>query len=83
MAQAGSREPEIGRKSMEIDKSQIIELLKGLGKHDEASKAESELPDKVDTDKHGDLLGKFGIDPQDLLGKLGGGLGGLGGLLGR
>ena len=62
---------------MEIDKSQILEHLKALGKHDEAAKADSELPDKVDTDKHGDLLGKFGIDPQDLLGKLGGGLGGM------
>jgi len=62
---------------MEIDKSQILDLLKGQGKHDEASKAESELPDKVDTDKHGDLLSRFGIDPKDLLGKLGGGLGGM------
>jgi hypothetical protein len=57
---------------MEIDKSQILDHLKSLGKHDEASKAESELPDKVDTDKHGDLLQKFGVNPQDLLGKLGG-----------
>jgi hypothetical protein len=57
---------------MEIDKSQILDHLKSLGKHDEASKADSELPDKVDTDKHGDLLQKFGVNPQDLLGKLGG-----------
>jgi hypothetical protein len=57
---------------MEVDKSTIIEHLKSLGKHDEASKAESELPDKVDSDNHGDLLQKFGVNPQDLLGKLGG-----------
>jgi hypothetical protein len=62
---------------MEIDKSQIIDYLKSQGKHDQASKADSELPDKVDTDKHGDLLSRFGIDPKDLLGKLGGNLGGL------
>ena len=62
---------------MEFDKSQILDLLKGMGKHDEAGRAESALPDKVDTDKHGDLLSKFGIDPQDIIGKLGGGLGGL------
>jgi hypothetical protein len=62
---------------MEIDKSQILDYLKGQGKNDEASKADSELPDKVDTDKHADLLSRFGIDPKDLLGKLGGGLGGL------
>jgi hypothetical protein len=57
---------------MNIDKSQIIEHLMSMGKHDEAAKADSELPDKVDTDQHGDLLGKFGVNPQDLLGKLGG-----------
>ncbi len=62
---------------MEFDKSQILDLLKGQGKHDEAGRAESELPDKEETDKHGDLLSKFGIDPQDIIGKLGGGLGGL------
>ena len=62
---------------MEIDKSQILDFLKGQGKHDEASKADRELPDKVDTDKHGDLLSRFGIDPKELLGKLGGNLGGL------
>jgi hypothetical protein len=26
----------------------------------------------VDDDKHGGLLAKFGVDPKDLLGKLGG-----------
>ncbi len=62
---------------MEFDKSQILDLLKGMGKHDEAGKAESELPEKVDTDKHGDLLSRFGIEPKDLIGKLGGGLGGM------
>jgi len=66
---------------MQIDKSQIIELLKSRGDHDKAQQAESELPGKVDTDEHADLLGKLGLSPQDLLGKLGGGLGGkLGGL---
>ena len=57
---------------MNIDKSQIIEHLMSLGKHDEAAKADSELPDKVDPEKHGGLLEKFGVQPQDLLGKLGG-----------
>ena len=66
---------------MEIDKSQIIEMLKSQGDNDKASQADSQLPDKVDPDKHSDLLGKLGINPQDLIGKLGG-LGGLGGKLG-
>jgi len=64
---------------MEIDKGQIIELLKSRGDHDKAQQAQSDLPDKVDTDKDGGLLDKYGIDVQDLMGKLPGGLGGLGG----
>ncbi|TDK26411.1 hypothetical protein E2F48_04210 [Arthrobacter crusticola] len=64
---------------MNIDKSQIIELLKSQGNSDKADQAESELPDTVDTEQHAGLLAKLGIDPQDLLGKLPGGLGGFGG----
>ena len=66
---------------MEIDKSQIIEMLKSQGDDDKASQADSQLPDQVDPEQHADLLQKFGLDPQDLIGKLGG-LGGLGGKLG-
>jgi hypothetical protein len=67
---------------MQIDKSQIIELLKSRGQDDKASQADSELPDQVDPEAHAGLLSKLGIDPQDLLGQLGGlgGLGKLGGL---
>jgi hypothetical protein len=64
---------------MNIDKSQIVDLLKSQGDHDKAAQAESELPEKVDTDAHSEQLQKLGIDPQDLIGKLPGGLGGLGG----
>ncbi len=61
---------------MQIDKQQIIDHLKGKGDQDKADQAQSDLPDKVDTDKDSGLLSKFGINPQDLLGKLPGGLGG-------
>ena len=61
---------------MEIPKDQILELLRSQGDHDKAGQAESELPDQVDTDRDAALLQKLGISPQDLLGKLGGGLGG-------
>jgi hypothetical protein len=63
---------------MQIDKSQIIEFLRSRGQEDQASQADSELPDQVDPEAHAGLLSKFGIDPQDLLGQLPGGLGGLG-----
>ena len=65
---------------MQIVKSQIIELLKSRGDHDQAAQAESELPDKVDPQNDAGLLEKLGINPQDLIGQLPGGLGGLGGL---
>jgi hypothetical protein len=64
---------------MQIDKTQIIEMLKSRGDDDQASQAETELPDQVDTEQDAGMLEKYGIDPKDLMGKLGGGLGGLGG----
>jgi hypothetical protein len=63
---------------MQIPKEQILEFLRSRGEHDKAGQADNELPDQVDTDKHADLLQRLGIDPQDLLGQLGG----LGGKLG-
>lgn len=59
---------------MRIDKAQIIELLKSRGDQDQAAQAESDLPEQVDTEQDSGLLAKFGIDPKELLGKLGGGL---------
>ncbi|SHF55851.1 hypothetical protein SAMN05443575_0290 [Jatrophihabitans endophyticus] len=58
---------------MKIDKDQILELLRGQGKHDEADQAGQELPDQVDTDddEHRGLLGRFGVDPGNLPGGLG------------
>jgi hypothetical protein len=69
---------------MQIDKSQILDLLRSRGDEQQAQEADRELPQQVDTDQHGDLLSRFGLDPQELLSKLGGlgGGGGLGGLLG-
>lgn len=65
---------------MNIDKNQIMQLLREQG-HPQADQAEQELPDQVDTEQHGGLLAKFGLNPQDLLAKFGGG--GLGGGLGK
>jgi hypothetical protein len=60
---------------MQIDRQQIIDLLKNRGDNDKAAQAESQLPDQVDTDQHSGLLDKLGINPQELLGGLAGGLG--------
>jgi hypothetical protein len=56
---------------MEIPKDQILQLLRDRGDDDKAQQADQQLPDKVDTDQHGDLLEKLGIDPSDLLGNIG------------
>jgi hypothetical protein len=72
---------------MQIDKDQILQLLRSQGDNDKADQAEQELPGQVDTDQHAGLLAKFGLDPAELIQKFmggqGGGIGGaLGGLLG-
>ena len=75
---------------MQIDKNQILELLRSQGDHGKAAQADQELPGQVDTDADAGLLGKLGLDPMDLIkmvtgggGQGSGALGGLGGLLGR
>ena len=62
---------------MQIPKEQILDLLRKQGKDDQVGKADAELPDQVDTEKHSGLLEQFGLSPADVLSKLGGG--GLGG----
>ncbi len=64
---------------MQIDKQQIIDMLKSKGDHDKADQAQSDLPDQVDTDQHADKLSKLGVDPKDLTGGGGGLAGKLGG----
>ena len=63
---------------MEIPKEQILDLLRQRGDNDKAERANQELPDRVDPERDKGILDRLGIDPQDLLG----GLGGMGGKLG-
>ena len=60
---------------MNISKDQILQVLKDKCETRQADQAAGELPEQVDTDQHADLLAKFGIDPKELLGNLGGPLG--------
>ena len=62
---------------MEIPKDKILELLQQQGKNDQVEPAREELPDQVDPERDSGLLAKYGIDPQDLLAKFGGGIPGL------
>lgn len=58
---------------MQIDKQTVLDLLRERGQQDQAQQAERELPDQVDTDRDAGLLGRFGIDPSDLLSRFTGG----------
>jgi hypothetical protein len=64
---------------MQIDKSMILGLLQERGQTEQAEQAQRELPDQIDTDRDAGMLEKFGLSPQDLLARLGGG-GGIPGL---
>jgi len=61
---------------MQIDKAQILELLRSQSKNNEAQQADAELPSQVDSDQHAGLLQKFGIDPMQLVKQFMGGKGG-------
>lgn len=62
---------------MEIPKDKILDLLRDQGKGDQVDQAKQELPDKVDPERDSGMLQKFGLEPQDVMSKLGGGLPGL------
>lgn len=57
---------------MQIDRAQVLEMIRSKGGDQKAQQAEKELPDKVDPDQHADLLQKHGVDPKELMGKAGG-----------
>lgn len=61
--------------ALQIPKDQILQLLRDRGDHDTAQNADQQLPDNVDTEQHAGQLGQLGINPNDLLGGLGGKLG--------
>jgi hypothetical protein len=55
---------------MQLDKQDIVDLLRKEGKNEHVQKALLELPDKIDHEQHAHMLQeKFGIDPGKLLQK--------------
>jgi hypothetical protein len=56
---------------MEIPKDKLIELLKKEGQSEKAQKLEQELPEKIDHELHSDVLEKHGVNPQELIAKIG------------
>jgi hypothetical protein len=54
---------------MQIDKQQVVELLRERGDNDKAEQAKQQLPDQVDPEEHSDLLSQVGVEPQELVAK--------------
>ena len=48
---------------MQIPKGMIVERLRAAGQTDLVSRAEAELPEKVDTERDGELLRSLDLDP--------------------
>jgi hypothetical protein len=62
---------------VELDRQELVRLLRTQGDNDTADKVESGLPDRIDTDRDGDALAALGLDRTQLMAKLaGGGFGG-------
>ena len=51
--------------------------IRDRGKSDQVDQADKELPDQVDPERDSGKLEKFGLKPQDVMSKLGGGIPGL------
>ena len=58
---------------MQVDKETVLNMLREQGNDDQASRAEQELPDQVDTDRDAGMLERFGINPMDLVSRFTGG----------
>jgi hypothetical protein len=57
---------------MQFDKSTVVDFIRQQAGSEQAQQAAQQLPDKVDPEAHGDLLQRFGVNPQDLVSRLGG-----------
>jgi hypothetical protein len=56
-----------------LDKQELVRMLRTQGDNDTADKVESQLPDQIDTDRDGNALDGLGLDRTQLMAKLAGG----------
>ena len=62
---------------MELDKQELVRVLRTQGDNDTADEVEQSLPDRIDTERDGDALDAVGLDRTQLMAKLAaGGFGG-------
>ena len=58
---------------MRIAKQELVRVLRTAGDNEIADKAESRLPDEIDTESDEDALASIGLDRTQLQAKLAGG----------
>jgi len=62
---------------VELDKQELVRVLRTQGDNETADEVEKGLPDRIDTDRDGDALDAVGLDRTQLMAKLAaGGFGG-------
>jgi hypothetical protein len=62
---------------VQLDRQELVRVLRTQGDNDTADRVESELPDRIDTDRDADALDALGLDRTQLMAKLAaGGFGG-------
>jgi hypothetical protein len=58
---------------VQIDKTEILQLLLSHGDDTRVQQAEVQLPATVDTDEHAGILSALGLDPQEIVARRSGG----------
>ncbi|RBY93285.1 hypothetical protein [Blastococcus sp. TF02A-30] len=58
---------------MELDRQELVRILRTEGDNDTADRVEAELPDRLDTARDADALAAVGLDRTQLMAKLAGG----------
>lgn len=58
---------------MELDRDELVRILRTEGDNDTADRVEAELPERLDTDRDADALAAAGLDRTALMAKLAGG----------
>lgn len=62
---------------MQLDRQELVRVLRTQGDNDTADRVEGELPDRIDTDRDADALDALGLDRTQLMATLAaGGFGG-------
>jgi hypothetical protein len=58
---------------VELDREELVRVLRTEGDNDTADRVEGQLPDRIDTDRDADALAAVGLDRTQLMNKLAGG----------